>query len=161
MSKVFRTGAIGALLDEYEKALTELVSVLSNMSNTQFCEIADTKTSDPDCKSVQTVTNHVVRSGFGYANQIRKEFGIVWEERKDNYGLQTPEEAAHWLQEMFRYTTNSFTNLSDEMFEIPSQHLITTAWGQTFDPDQLMEHAIVHILRHRRQIEKFLIVLAD
>ena len=27
--------------------------------------------------------------------------------------------------------------------------------GQSYDAEQLLEHAIVHILRHRRQIEKF------
>jgi hypothetical protein len=30
-----------------------------------------------------------------------------------------------------------------------------THWGQTYDLEQLLEHAIVHILRHRRQIERF------
>jgi hypothetical protein len=29
-------------------------------------------------------------------------------------------------------------------------------WGPTYDLEQLLEHAIVHILRHRRQIERFL-----
>ena len=33
---------------------------------------------------------------------------------------------------------------------------IKVRWGQLYDPEQLMEHAIVHILRHRRQIENFL-----
>jgi hypothetical protein len=29
-------------------------------------------------------------------------------------------------------------------------------WGPTYDLEQLLEHAIVHILRHRRQVERFL-----
>jgi len=29
-------------------------------------------------------------------------------------------------------------------------------WGVTYDAEQMLEHAIVHILRHRRQIEIFL-----
>ena len=36
---------------------------------------------------------------------------------------------------------------------------IVVKWGQTYDPEQLFEHAIVHILRHRRQIERFLLQL--
>jgi len=28
-------------------------------------------------------------------------------------------------------------------------------WGPQYDLEQLLEHAVVHILRHRRQIEKF------
>jgi hypothetical protein len=30
-----------------------------------------------------------------------------------------------------------------------------TSWGQLYDIEQLMEHAIVHVLRHRRQIEQY------
>ena len=29
-------------------------------------------------------------------------------------------------------------------------------WGVRYDLEQLLEHAVVHILRHRRQIEKFI-----
>jgi len=29
-------------------------------------------------------------------------------------------------------------------------------WGQQYDIEQLLEHAIVHIMRHRRQVENFI-----
>ena len=32
---------------------------------------------------------------------------------------------------------------------------IKSGWGQSYDIEQMTEHAIVHVLRHRRQIEKF------
>jgi hypothetical protein len=32
--------------------------------------------------------------------------------------------------------------------------VIQSGWGVPYDLEQLLEHAIVHILRHRRQIEK-------
>ena len=28
-------------------------------------------------------------------------------------------------------------------------------WGQLYDPEILLEHAIVHLLRHRRQLEQW------
>jgi len=33
---------------------------------------------------------------------------------------------------------------------------IRSRWGAVYDLEQLLEHAIVHVLRHRRQIERFL-----
>jgi len=33
-----------------------------------------------------------------------------------------------------------------------------TRWGEEFNFEQILEHAVVHILRHRRQIEKFIIL---
>jgi hypothetical protein len=34
--------------------------------------------------------------------------------------------------------------------------VIRSSWGVVYDLEQLLEHAIVHVLRHRRQIEKFI-----
>jgi hypothetical protein len=33
---------------------------------------------------------------------------------------------------------------------------IQAPWGPVYDLEQMLEHAIVHVLRHRRQIERFL-----
>jgi hypothetical protein len=33
---------------------------------------------------------------------------------------------------------------------------IPARWGPVYDLEQLLEHMIVHVLRHRRQIERFL-----
>jgi uncharacterized damage-inducible protein DinB len=43
--------------------------------------------------------------------------------------------------------------MSDE--EITST-VINSPWGVVYDLEQMLEHAIVHVLRHRRQIEKFI-----
>ena len=29
-------------------------------------------------------------------------------------------------------------------------------WGPTYDPEMILEHGIVHLLRHRRQIERWI-----
>lgn len=34
--------------------------------------------------------------------------------------------------------------------------VIHVRWGVTYDLEPLLEHAIVHVLQHRRQIEKFI-----
>jgi hypothetical protein len=34
---------------------------------------------------------------------------------------------------------------------------LQTGWEVTYNLEQLLEHAIVHILRHRRLIEKFML----
>jgi len=34
--------------------------------------------------------------------------------------------------------------------------VIHSRWGVTYDAEQLLEHAIVHVLRHRRQVEKLI-----
>jgi hypothetical protein len=44
-------------------------------------------------------------------------------------------------------------NADEEIESITMQ----TGWGVTYNLEQLLEHAIVHLLRHRRQIEKFML----
>lgn len=157
MIKIYREGSVGALMDEYERAAENLKEVIKTITIKEYVAIVDNETKDPDCKSVQTIMNHVVRAGYGYANYIRKQFGDPWTERKENYELDTPISACLELDNMLFYTVDTLKNKWEMTFEDAVKYKIKTLWGQDYDFEQLLEHAIVHILRHRRQIEKFLI----
>lgn len=157
MQKTYRQGAIGALLDEYERAIIDLQQVISHVSNTQLTTIADHTTTDPDCVSIQTVLHHVVNSGFGYATYIQKLKNPDVIRPKTNLRPSTTD-YYNDLNQMFAFTLDTFANMSDE--EAEKSEKIHSPWGIIYDIEQLMEHAIVHILRHRRQIEKFIIHLS-
>ena len=61
---------------------------------------------------------------------------------------------------MFQYNEKLFEDYPDlKIEESDPQKKIKVRWGQYYDVEQLFEHAIVHVLRHRRQIERFLIKL--
>jgi len=158
--KTFRTnGAIGAILDEYEKALEELIDTIQDLSPLKLATIVDTETEDPDCRSIQTILGHVIRAGHNYVIVIRKGLG----EEIDYHGkatLNTVEENSLALKEMFAFNEKLFQDYPNmEIEEQDPNKKMLTMWGQRFDVEQLFEHAIVHILRHRRQIEKFKIKL--
>lgn len=153
-------GAVGALLDEYEKALTEVISVLSGISNQKLIAIVDDKTKDPDCRSIQTILTHVIRAGYCYGIEIRNSLGeqIDFVERKT---LNSVKEYQTGLQKMFIYNEQLFEDYPDlHLEEKDPDKKIVVAWGQRYNIEQLLEHAIVHVLRHRRQIERFLIKLS-
>jgi uncharacterized damage-inducible protein DinB len=155
MSKTYRQGAVGALLDEYERAAGELKDVISTLDHESYTTIVDKETKDMNCVSIQSILNHVVRAGYGYANYIRKQFGDKWVERRENYELHTPEIVCRELDNMLQYTAETLANKTHLSFDEMISNVITTDWGQKFDFEQMLEHAIVHILRHRRQIEIF------
>ena len=160
MIKKYRNnGAIGALLDEYERALLELEKVINDISNDDLIAIVDKETEDPDCRSIQTILTHVICSGYGYAIVIRKSLGdqIEYVERKR---LDSVEAYKKELKAMFSFNEKLFEDYPTlKLEEMDNQKKIVVRWGQLYDVEQLMEHAIVHILRHRRQIERFLIKL--
>lgn len=157
MAKNYRKGAVGALMDEYERASAELKTILSKIPAEDFVKIVDPNTKDEDCRSIQTIMNHVVRAGYGYSNYLRKEFGIS----SDNpvYQINDADEAISHFERMLAYAVETLEGKWEMTDEDIFKVKIVTKSGATIDMEILLEHAIVHILRHRRQIERFLIKL--
>ena len=159
MTKTYRQGAVGALLDEYERAISDLEQIILEISNEDLLKIVDHETTDTNCKSIQTILSHVVSAGFGYAIYIRQLAGQKVEFPDDIFHL-TVNDYKKDFNAFFNFTADTFKNIQDNQLEqFDNNKKIMTSWGQFYDIEQITEHAIVHILRHRRQIEKFKILL--
>ena len=153
LKKTYRPGGVGAMMDEYERAADEFKNLIKKITLKEFEKIVDTDTLDDDCRSVQTIVSHVINSGYGYADYLRNYFSIpsTRPERK----LLSKKEFFEQLSAMLVYTSDTLEGkwqLTDE--EIQKAE-IKVRWGSVYDIEQIIEHAIVHILRHRRQVEKF------
>ncbi|CAM1367044.1 conserved hypothetical protein [Tenacibaculum litoreum] len=155
-NRVYRNnGAIGALLDEYEKSITEFKEVIKDVNSKELIQIVDSKTEDEDCKSIQTIITHVVRAGYTYVIEIRRWLGedIKYKEKETLNSILEYNEA---LDKMFAYNEQLFDDYPNiKLEELEPHKKVHVRWGQKYDVEQLFEHAIVHILRHRRQIELF------
>jgi uncharacterized damage-inducible protein DinB len=153
MNKTFRSGALGALMDEYERASGDLIRILDGMTDAEYELLRDTQTQDEDCRSIQTIMSHVVRSGYGYANRMRDTFSLPFQERQPR--ILSRNESLNQLREMLVYTADTL----DGRWHLSNEEIIAlqirSPWGPE-NLEQVLEHAIVHILRHRRQIERFL-----
>ncbi|MBN4070900.1 DinB family protein [Crocinitomix catalasitica] len=156
MTKEYRKGAIGAMMDEYERAVAELLPIVRNLDKKSYLEVLDDQTRDPDCWSIQTIMNHVVRAGYTYVNYIRKEFDQSISERIEDHDLSTPELACSAVTKMMGFTVETLEGKWTLSEEEMNSHKFMSRWGQEYDIEQILEHAIVHILRHRRQIERYL-----
>jgi uncharacterized damage-inducible protein DinB len=97
---------------------------------------------------------HVIRASFNYAVAIRNAFGITTPRR--DVPLPSRAECFDGLRAAMAYTEETLEGhwemTDDEIVAVK----IDSAWGVKYDLEQMLEHAIVHILRHRRQIERFL-----
>jgi hypothetical protein len=161
MNKISRKGAVEALLDEYERAILDLSHTIDGITDNELIAIADPVTKDTSCVSVQSVLAHVVNSGYAYALYIK---------RLSDKSLDFPEEIFRTtiadyqkdLRDFFIFTQQTFQNINDnQLEESDNTKKIVTSWGQLYDIEQITEHAIVHILRHRRQLERFKIILRE
>lgn len=155
MENKYREGTLGAMLDEYKRAADELRKTIVELNQDRFTAIADKKTEDPECVSIQSVMNHTINAGYGYTYYLLKNFIDPENIRVKPPVPQSPQEAASELDKMMEYTITKLTqHFSPDLLEVEGKEF-KVAWGQNYDFEQMLEHAIVHILRHRRQIERF------
>ncbi len=154
MKKIYRKGPLGALMDEYEKAMEEYKIKIAQLSDADFVKIVDPNTEDPDCRSAQTICQHVIASGYGYANYIRSRFNQPIELKHYELSPETATQTCEELDKMIGYTVATL----EDKWDIPDaklgNYLIKSRWGTIYDVEQLLEHAVLHVLRHRRQIER-------
>ncbi|HEY9364708.1 MAG TPA: DinB family protein [Chitinophagaceae bacterium] len=154
MAKNYRKGAVGALLDIYEQAILDFKKVIENIPDDALTVITDPQTLDENCKSIQTILSHVVHSSYGYATNIHNLKGHNVK-RKDKVFHLTIKEYLQDLADAFSFTESVFSEIEDsELEEFDNSLKMKVSWGQFYDIEQLTEHAIVHIFRHKRQIEK-------
>lgn len=148
-------GAKGALLDEYERAIKDLKVCIDGLSDSSLKLIVDHETKDEDCRSIQSILTHVVKAGYDYVVYVRRSQAEKID-LKNRVLFDTVPEYASALDVMFQYNEQLFEDYPDLKLEsYDPQDKMLTRWGQIFDVEQIIEHAIVHILRHRRQIERF------
>jgi uncharacterized damage-inducible protein DinB len=141
-------------MDEYERAASELGRLVEQIPESDFVRVVDAQTKDDDCRSIQTIMSHVVRAGYGYADYIREQFSIA--STRPPSKLLSRQESLEQLDAALAYTAQTLEGRWEMSDEEITRTVIKSRWGVVYNVEGLLEHAVVHILRHRRQIEKFI-----
>jgi uncharacterized damage-inducible protein DinB len=147
-------GAFGALMDEYARAAEDFCSTVEALPLDLF--LNERQGPDPDTVSIQKVCAHAVSAAYGYAIYIRIARELPRRERPAFETLCAAEPAGvrPLFVEPLRLTEESVEGLTDtDEVLVPLRFQVR--WGPTYDPEMLLEHAIVHLLRHRRQITRW------
>jgi hypothetical protein len=152
-SRYMLTGAFGALYGEYERAVYEYMNLIDNISEENYLKIVDSNTKDTDCRSISTITNHVINSGYTYLNYYNTHYKLGLSFADFSVTFQNKNEL---LETVLKDTKELLLILAKWDIEKLFESSMLTTWRQDYDFEQLFEHAIVHILRHRRQVENFL-----
>ncbi len=151
MRETTQTGAIASLMHEYKNVFLNLFEVLEGIHDADLKTVVDTETKNPDGKSIQGVLTHILYWARNYNTMVEldREKESLWHRRKKYKSI---EDYIRALKTVYEETVVIFEGISNKELQ---KRKITTSWGQVFDYEQLLEHAIVHVSRHRWQIEKF------
>jgi hypothetical protein len=142
-------GPLGALMDEYERAMEEFIPVIANLDPSIYEVVLNPNSKDP--VAPKGIAFHTLFAGYSYANAIRTKFGMETTSPEKFYPKQA--EFPLVIRAMFEYTEASLDghwSMTDDDLTATN---IPVRWSDHHDLEAVLEHAIVHILRHRRQIE--------
>lgn len=145
-------GPFGALMDEYARAAGELCAVIEAIPADRFeRELPDPKI---EFRSPRSVAHHVARSAYGYATALRKARSLP-RTFTGTIEVGAAADLRSHLAGALRYTEGALEGFYDADDATVTALRFEMPWGPTYDPEILLEHAIVHLLRHRRQIERW------
>jgi hypothetical protein len=148
-------GPFGALMDEYARAADDFCRTIEALPEGALDW--ERPSNDPDTASVRWLSAHVCGAARRYADYLRKARGLSHEEdfTFEPSQLKTPGDVRTRLVDALRYTEGAIDGLYDADEATVTALTFQVRWGPTYDPEMILEHAIVHLLRHRRQIERW------
>ncbi|MEW5701094.1 MAG: hypothetical protein AB1792_02530 [Candidatus Zixiibacteriota bacterium] len=153
------SGPLQALIDEYARAMAEWADVLNGVTPQQY--IATMSLSDANSPNLQAIGRHVAGAAHSYVDHIEDALGGVDRgRRKHECDCDTPASTIRSAWEGFDRMVVLLSRVrrftDDDMEKVQ----FVARWGEHYNMSQMLEHAIVHILRHRRQIERWIRVVS-
>lgn len=159
MNLIYKKGPVPAMLRVYKNTINEFITFLKTINNDKYIFIVDAETEDKDCRSIQTINSHIINSGYGYAHYIRSAINV--QSIRPDYKLIQHDEIEKSLMGVLKFTEETFTNKEISYDEIDAKIVLTPWNNDLYSIESILEHAIVHILRHKNQIERFLEIIKN
>ncbi len=109
---------------------------------------------DPDYESAERLVTHVQGAARGYLVWIGESLGAPFPgvERIRDPEVIVPQLDA-FLEETLALWSTHLAGIVDAQI---APQAYETRWGDRFTIDQMLEHAVVHPMRHRIQLERIL-----
>lgn len=110
-------------------------------------------TDDPDYASLHTLLHHVFRASRGYMTWLCEKLGLP------DPGIEpapppdvVERDADRYLEHLLACWRTPLAGVDEARL----QPLFTTRWGADLSGESMLEHAVVHPMRHRFQLEELL-----
>ena len=133
---------------------SHMISFLNTWTKAKEHNIKLPVTDDEDYKSLEVLLFHVLRASRGYITWICDKLNL------DNPSVDPPpplneiqNEAESYLVYLFDKWSLPLANVPEELFHEPSYK---SNWGADFCIESMLEHAVMHPIRHQFQLENLI-----
>ena len=108
---------------------------------------------DPDYESLDHLLRHVLRAARGYMTWMCEELGLPDPEIRSTPGVDNiEEEADQYLDHVLEQWRIPLAEVPEQQFEVTYK----SRWGMDYSIDAMMEHAVMHPIRHTFQLKELL-----
>jgi hypothetical protein len=146
---------VQAILDEYARAIRALEEIVLTIDQERY--LAGSELADEEFPNMRAIMQHVAGAANRYVDYLETALrGTDVSQREHEFAYDSPATVIPSLWAAFERTVAVLGLTMGRSDEELAKLDILTRWGQHYDIEQMLEHAIVHILRHRRQIERWL-----
>ncbi len=112
------------------------------------------ETDDEDYQSLETLLKHILRAARGYMVWMCKQLELPDPNIKEAPDLATIEaEADSYLKHVLARWRSPLADVPEDKF---GPHSYTSNWGEAFSIDSMLEHAVMHPIRHEFQLKELL-----
>ena len=109
-------------------------------------------TEDPDCASLEAVLRHVLGAARGYMVWVCEVMAL------DDPGIEpVPDDVAGGLDDYVAHLRDRWDRPLREVGQKEMDRPVyPSRWGTPYCVDAMLEHAVMHAIRHRLQLERIL-----
>lgn len=149
---MFKSNAVRSLVELHE---IELARFYDAWDAFRASGVALPETRDPNYASVDHVVGHVLRAARNYLVWIGKCVGRpVSDVDQDEDVLGVAAKGRRFMEDVLAAWRRHLAGLTDEEL---SPATYRSRWGEDFNIGQMLEHAVVHPMRHRIQLERLML----
>ncbi len=127
---------------------------LATWKQARMAEVALPATDDPNYASLQTLLRHVLRAGRGYMVWACEVLGLPAPDIRPAPEADAIEaEADAYLEQLLAGWRDPLREVAPEAFHRPE---FESRWGVKYCVDAMLEHAVMHPIRHAFQLEELM-----
>lgn len=139
--------ALVLLHDHYMRDLLEVWSE----ARTRNIDLPETE--DPDYESLDHVMRHILRAGRGYMTWVCEVLKLPdpkIDEAPELNGIQS--RAGDYVDYLLQKWREPLANIEEKQLETAAE----SRWGESYCVDAMLEHAVMHPMRHSFQLRELM-----
>jgi hypothetical protein len=148
---MFKSNGVRSMVELHE---VEMERFWETWQDFRSSDIPLPQTDDPNYQSAEHLGGHVLRAARNYLTWIGQCVGRpVTDVDLDTDVVAIARRGRPFLEEVFAAWRRHLPLVEDQELEGKT---FESRWGQPYNVEQMLEHAVVHPMRHRRQLERLM-----